>query len=141
MGAFRMSNEGPEWGPPGAPTGPPGPTPPAPPPYPDPPYRPYPPYPGGYGPRPTEGNAIAALVLAIVSFVIIPFVTVLCVVPAIIALVLAKLSREKIAASNGALTGEGLNKAAVITAWVNIGLTIAFTALVIIFVVVATTTS
>ncbi|HEY0399041.1 MAG TPA: hypothetical protein VGF00_11670 [Acidimicrobiia bacterium] len=64
----------------------------------------------------TDGAAIAALVLAIASFVICP------VIPAIVALVVASTARRNIAASGGAVQGLGLCQAATIVAWVNIGL-------------------
>ncbi|MBO0728982.1 MAG: hypothetical protein J2P57_06955 [Acidimicrobiaceae bacterium] len=60
------------------------------------------------------GEAVAAFVLAILSFLIVP------VVPAIIALVLAHLARGKIWASGGALRGFGLCRAATILAVVNL---------------------
>ena len=63
-----------------------------------------------------DGTAVAALVLAIASFVVCPLV------PAIVALVLARQSQQKIAASGGRLTGEGLNTAARIIAWIHLGL-------------------
>ena len=56
------------------------------------------------------------LVLAIVSWVLCP------IVPAIIALVLAKKSNDEIAASQGRVGGEGLNTATKIVSWINIGL-------------------
>jgi hypothetical protein len=73
----------------------------------------------GYQPAPqTDGLAIAALCCAIASFVVCP------VIPAIVALVLAHNSRQKIDASGGRLTGEGFNTAARIIAWVHIGLAV-----------------
>jgi hypothetical protein len=55
-------------------------------------------------------------VLAIASFVVCPLV------PAIVALVLAHTAQQKIDASGGRLTGDGLNTAARIIAWIHIGL-------------------
>lgn len=73
--------------------------------------------PGAGGPPPqTEGKAIAALVLAISSFFILPFVA------AIIALFLAPAARRDIVASGGQLGGEGLVTAAKVIAWINIGM-------------------
>lgn len=98
-----------------------------------------PPYasPGGYGPPPlpgqppmppygyplapkTDGTAIAVLVLAISSFVVLP------VIPAVVALVLAPGAERDIAAAGGRLTGEGLLRAGRIVAWVHLGLCLAF---------------
>ncbi|MFM8239599.1 MAG: hypothetical protein ACKOAW_04720 [Actinomycetota bacterium] len=104
----------PTWPPQGAAT------PPAP--YPQPPaYAP----PGAYAPAgyayaqttpTTSTNAIVGLVLAIISWLACP------VIPAIIALVLAAKSQQEIAASHGAIGGEGLNTATRIVSWINIGL-------------------
>jgi len=90
--------------------------------YPQPPaYAP----PGAYAPAgyayaqttPTTSTmAIVGLVLAIISWLACP------VVPAIIALVLAEKSRQEIAASHGAIGGEGLNTTTRIVSWINIGL-------------------
>ena len=95
-----------------------------PPPYPPPPPPPPPPtwgatpppwYPSAPPPQ-TEGKAIAALVCAIASFVILP------VVPAIVAVVLASSARKDIAASGGRLTGDSLAVTSLVIAWINIGL-------------------
>lgn len=75
--------------------------------------------PQGYGysgaPR-TDGTAIAVLVLAICSFVVLP------VIPAVVALVLAPSADRAIAASGGRRSGEGLVRAGRIIAWVHLGL-------------------
>ncbi len=74
-----------------------------------------------YGPPPrqeTESKAIIALVCAVASFVVLPLV------PAVVALVLASSARERIDASGGWLTGEGLVTAARVIAWVNIVLSV-----------------
>jgi hypothetical protein len=100
-----------------------------PPPYPPPPaydqpagygpgYGAPPMYGPGYGAPATDGTAIAALILAISSFVVCP------VIPAIIALVLAGNAKRTIAASGGAKTGEGLVTAARVISWVNIALAV-----------------
>ncbi len=68
---------------------------------------------GAGGPS-TDGMAIAALVVAVVSFIALP------VILAVVALILVNQSRKRIAASGGALGGEGLNKAATILAWINL---------------------
>ena len=80
------------------------------------PYGPY-----GYGPVAprNSGTAIAALVVAIASFVVCPLI------PAIIALVLARNARNEIANSGGTVTGEGLVTAARVISWINIVLWVA----------------
>ncbi len=70
----------------------------------------------GYPPQPqTEGDAVAALVLSIVSWTVCP------VICAVLALVMANRAEQTINASNGWRTGSGLVTAARIIAWVNIG--------------------
>lgn len=64
----------------------------------------------------TEGTAIAALILAILSFVACPLL------PAMLALDLADRADRKIADSRGTLTGEQLTGATRIIAGANIGL-------------------
>jgi uncharacterized protein DUF4190 len=73
-----------------------------------------PPAPGTYGPPRTEGLAVAALVCAIASWVVCPVVT------AVVALALAHGAGNKIDASGGRTTGNGLVRAAQIVAWINI---------------------
>ena len=70
--------------------------------------------PDPYAPPRTEGNAIAALVLSICSWVVCPVIT------AVIALALAHAAGNKIDASQGRLTGDGLVRAAQIVAWVHL---------------------
>ena len=83
-----------------------------------------PPPPPVYGPTPqTSNNAVAALVLSIVSWVFCP------VIPAIITLVFAAKADKEIAASNGWITGAGMVTASKIVAWINIGLYAALTAI------------
>jgi len=74
----------------------------------------------------TEGNAIAALIVAIGSFVVCPGIA------AIIALVLAGSAKRSILRSAGAREGLGIVLAARIIAWANIALL----ALVIVAVVI-----
>jgi hypothetical protein len=81
------------------------------------PYGYQPPQAYGYGQQ-TEGTAVAALVLAIASFVICP------VLPAIAALIVGANARKKITQSGGQLGGLGLVTAATIVAWINIGLAV-----------------
>ena len=72
--------------------------------------------PGGYPQHPeTSTNAVIALVLAIVSWVVCP------IIPAIVALFLANTATKEIAASGGRKTGEGLVTASKIVSWINIG--------------------
>lgn len=85
-----------------------------------------------YGPVPqTSTNAIAALVLSIVAWLICP------IIPAIIALVFASKADKEIAASNGWVTGGGLVTAAKIVAWINIGLYGALIAIGVLVLIVA----
>lgn len=63
---------------------------------------------------PTSTNAIVGFVLSVVSWLLCP------VVPAIIALVLARLSSKEITASGGRVGGAGFNTATRIIAWLNI---------------------
>ncbi|MCU0278093.1 MAG: CD225/dispanin family protein [Candidatus Nanopelagicales bacterium] len=84
-----------------------------------------PPPPPGYGygygqPRQTSSDAIAALVLAILSWVVCPFVL------AIVALVFASKASRAIAASNGWLDGAGMVTAAKIISWINIAIGLLF---------------
>ena len=78
------------------------------------PHAPFPP--AGWAAPQTSTTAIVALVLAIVSWVFFPLV------PAIVALVLARNAREEIAQSAGRVTGEGLVTAARVTALANVAL-------------------
>ncbi|NDG94745.1 MAG: DUF4190 domain-containing protein [Actinobacteria bacterium] len=85
-----------------------------------------------YGPAPqTSNNAVAALVLSIVSWVFCP------IIPAIIALVFASKARREILASNGWVTGTGLVTSAKIVAWINIGFWAAMTIVWIFILVIA----
>jgi len=84
-----------------------------------------------------SSNAIVALVLAICSWVIIPFV--LGWIFAIIGLVFASKAGKEIGASGGVIPGQGFVTAARIVAWINIGMTaaIALLAVVVIAIVIA----
>ncbi len=75
------------------------------------PHAPFPP--AGWATPQTSTNAVAALSLAVVSF-LIPLA------PAIIALFLARTADEEIRASYGRVTGAGLVTAARVTAWANV---------------------
>ena len=107
-----------QWGPPPGPSG----------------YQQYG-YPGYAGPRKTEGNAIAALVLAICSFIVCPLI------PAVVALFLASAAKRNIDASNGALDGEALVTAAKIISFINIGLCVLGIGLAVVLIAVGTATS
>lgn len=67
-------------------------------------------------PGQTEGKAVAALVLAIVSWVALPFVA------AVVSLVLAGGAKREIDRSQGRLSGAGLVTASRIISWANIAL-------------------
>ncbi len=74
----------------------------------------------GWGPQgtppPNDTKAVWALVMAIGSYVLIPFVL------ALVALVLASMSSRDIRASDGRLGGGGLVTAAKVLSWINIAL-------------------
>ena len=86
-------------------------------------------------PRRTEGNAIAALVLSICSFIVCPLI------PAVVALFLASAAKRNIDASNGALDGESLVSAAKIISWINIGLCLVGIVLAVVLIIVGVATS
>ena len=105
------------------PLGPTTPLPPGPPQQPVPPAYPAPTEPPGAAGYPAQfpkssTYAVVSLVLAIGSFVLCP------VILAIAALVVASSADKEIKASNGWITGDGMVKAAKISAWINIALTI-----------------
>jgi len=72
-------------------------------------------------------SAIIALVLSIVSWTFCPLVT------AIVAIVLAYQADKEIRHSDGKVTGQGLSFAAKIIAWINIGVSVAFIVLAVVF--------
>lgn len=84
-----------------------------------------PPGTGAYTPPRTEGTAVAALICSIAAWVVCPMVL------AIVALALAHAAGNKIDASGGRLTGEGMVRAAQIIAWIHIAL------VTIVFVIIA----
>lgn len=79
-------------------------------------------YGGYYGSPPNEGKAVGALICAILSWFACPLIL------AIVALVLANQSTTEIRNSGGRLGGEGMNTAARVIAWLNIGLSALFIA-------------
>ncbi len=87
-----------------------------------------------YGQRSTDQTAIWALVLAIAAWVVCPLI------PAIVALFLARTAERNIAASGGQLDGDGLAKAGRIVAWLNIGLWVAIALIVVVAVAFAAAT-
>ncbi len=100
------------------------------------------PPPPGYVPEPVPGglprtssNAVVAVVLAICSFLACP------VVPAIVALFLARSAEREIAASGGWVTGEGLVKGARIASWINIALWLALGLFIAVVALASVTTS
>ena len=133
-----QGNDPTQWGapPPG------GGAPPPPPPYAPPPGYGYPgqappqpgwggqPYYAPAGPK-TSGQAIAALILGIASFVVCP------IVPAIIALILASSAKREIRASGGALEGESLATAGKVLAIINLALGVLGLAFFVIILIVA----
>ncbi|TXH31819.1 MAG: hypothetical protein E6Q91_02420 [Actinobacteria bacterium] len=88
----------------------------------------------GYGqpqPQPqTSSDAIVALVLAILSWAVCPFVL------AIVALIFASKASKAIAASNGWLDGAGMVTAARVIAWINIAIGILFVGFLIVAVII-----
>ena len=95
-------------------------------------YAPY-----GYAPPApaNDGNAVAALVLSIASFVVCPFVA------AIVALFLAQIAKRDILASNGTKGGLSLVTAAKVIAWTNIALTLLFAVIIMLGLVAFRSTS
>jgi hypothetical protein len=79
----------------------------------------------------TSTNAIIALVLSIVSWVICP------VIPAIVALILAQQGAKEIAAAPDRVSGTGLVTAARWISWINIGFWAAFIVVTGLFALVA----
>ena len=73
-----------------------------------------PPGTGAYAPPRTEGTAVAALICSIGSWVLCPMFL------AVVALALAHAAGNKIDASAGRLTGEGMVRAAQIISWIHI---------------------
>ena len=90
---------------------------------PPPPGRPPQPY-GPQGPPapylgssvPTDGMAVAALTLSIVSFLFCP------VIAAVLALIFGYMSLRNIKDSGGSLTGEPMARAGIIISWVHLGI-------------------
>ena len=89
--------------------------------------------PAGFGVQETSSRAVVALVLAVFSFTC-PLL------PAVVALVLARGARREIAQSGGRLVGAGLVRAAQVLAWLNVVLCLlAAVALTVLLAAVLTT--
>jgi len=84
--------------------------------------------------RQTDSKAVVALILAISSWIVCPFIT------AIVALVLAGQSNRAIDASGGRLEGRSMNTATKVIAWINIVLSILALIAVVAFVIFAAST-
>ena len=69
-------------------------------------------------PPQTSTSGLIGLVLSVVSWVICPIIA------AVVALFLARSSDKEIAASEGRITGKGLNTATRIISWINIGVSV-----------------
>lgn len=100
------------------------------------------PPPPGYLPEPaphglprTSSNAVVAVVLAICSFLVCPFVT------AIAALFLARSAQREIESSGGWVTGQGLVTGARVAAWINIALCLGVLLLVALLAIASSTSS
>lgn len=83
--------------------------------------------------QPTEGMAVASLVLSIASFIVCP------VVPAILGLIFGYLSLTKIEESRGTLGGSELARAGIIISWINIGITVLVGMFILVVAIVAST--
>lgn len=81
--------------------------------------------------KPTESKAVVALVLAMASFTVIPLL------PAIAALVVAPSARRSITASQGRLGGDGLLTAARVVSWSNIALVLLAVVVVVVLLMAA----
>lgn len=75
--------------------------------------------------RRSDGYAVASLILAIASFIAIPFV------PAIVAVILGTKSKHRLQL-DPTLEGDTMAKAGVIVGWINIGLTILVVGIIVI---------
>jgi Domain of unknown function (DUF4190) len=87
---------------------------------------------GAYGPAPTNGKAIASMVLGIVGLVGICLYG-LGVIASILAVVFGFLAKKEIRNSGGAQGGAGMATAGLVTGWIGIALAI----VVVIFIVIA----
>jgi Domain of unknown function (DUF4190) len=79
--------------------------------------------------RETDGEAIAALVLGVLSFVVLPFVA------GVLAVVFGGRARRRIHASGGTLAGEGLATGGWILGWINVAMSLFVVLLIVAFAV------
>lgn len=82
---------------------------------------------------PTDGMAVASLVLSISSFIFCP------VVMAVLGVIFGYMSLTKIEDSRGAVGGSELARAGIIIGWINIGLTVLVGIFILVMVLVAST--
>jgi hypothetical protein len=87
---------------------------------------------GGYQPSPpTPGNAIASLILGIVSIFLCPIIT------AVIGLILGYGAKREIDASGGRLGGRGVALGGIITSWIGLAIYVPILLLIVIGVAAA----
>jgi hypothetical protein len=87
---------------------------------------------GGYQPSPpTPGNAIASLILGIVSIVLCPIIT------GVIGLILGYSAKREIDASGGRLGGRGVALGGIITSWIGLVIYVPILVLIVIGLTVA----
>jgi len=82
---------------------------------------------------PTDGMAVASLVLSISSFIFCPVVT------AVLGVIFGYMSLTKIEDSGGAVGGSELARAGIIIGWINIGITVLVGIFILVMVLVAST--
>jgi len=92
-------------------------------------------YPQYHAPLPTDGMAVAALVLGVASFFICPLVG------AVLAVIFGYMARSNIHNSNGTLGGEGLATAGIILGFIHLGLLLLVVAIILIVVLIAGTST
>lgn len=84
----------------------------------------------GYQPSPpTPGNAIASLILGIVSIVLCPIIT------AVIGLILGYSAKKEIDKSGGRLGGRGVAMGGIITSWIGLAI---YTPIIVLIIIGAT---
>jgi hypothetical protein len=86
----------------------------------------------GYQPAPpTPGNAVASLILGILSIVLCPIIT------AVIGLILGYNAKREIDASGGRLGGRGVALGGIITSWIGLAIYVPILLLIVIGITVA----
>lgn len=83
-------------------------------------------------PRKTSGLAIASLVCGVTAWTILPIF-----LNAIAAVIIGRMAKKEIKASNGSLTGDGLATAGLILGWVQIALFIVAVAIITVLALIA----